>query len=407
MSLPPGRAAAPLLTVAAFLLGPIGFLAPLGLAPLLIVVALGLAAIAVLERRLPAPPIDLAVGLTLLCTLGLSSVVWAIDPQQTMVRALRLVGECIEGVLLVDAASRLDATERRRILTGLALGLAVMIALAFTDAWLGRGLMRWLHGPLTPPTASNRGATVLALMMWPALVFLARTRGRWVALGGWALAASGIAVGLAASAHLALAVASVTFLAALRLRSAAARILLVAAPALVLAMPLVPLLTPPDQPLLPRAMIKPSAMHRLVIWHFTDTRIAEKPLLGWGLDAARAMPGGKEFRILPNPSSQVERYEQMPLHPHNGALQVWLELGGVGALIGALIVLVVLSRLTPATLAPAARAAGLASFMAAAIEVSLSYGIWQSWWIAALWFASFAVLLVRDEPPAASAIPAP
>jgi O-antigen ligase len=393
LSVRAGRAAAPLLTVAAVLIGPIGFLAPLGLTPLLIAVALGLAAIAVLERRLPAPAIDLAAGLSLLCTLGLASVVWALDPGHSLVRALRLVGECIEGLLLLDAADRLDAAERRRILVGLALGLAVMIGLALADAGLARGVMRWLHGQRTPPTASNRGATVLALMMWPALLSLSRAR--WLALGGWILAALGIVACLSASAQLALAVATVTFLVSMWQGRAIARIMLVLAPVAVLAMPLVPLLSPPDHPVLPRGWLKPSAVQRLVIWRFADTRIAEKPVFGWGLDAARAMPGGKDFMSLTDPSGQIERYEQMPLHPHNGPLQVWLELGAVGALVGALIVLVVLSRLIPGGLAPAPRAAGLAAFAAAAIEVSLSYGIWQSWWIAALWFTAFMVLLGR------------
>jgi O-antigen ligase len=400
LSVRAGRAAAPLLAVAAFLIGPIGFLAPLGLTPLLIAVALGLAAIAVLEHRLPAPSIDLAAALSLLCTLGLASVVWALDPEHSLVRALRLVGECIEGLLLLDAADRLDAAQRARILGGLALGLAVMIALALADAGLSRGVMRWLHGPLTPPTASNRGATVLALMMWPAL--LSVSRARWLAIGGWILAALGIVVCLAASAQLALAVATVTFLVSLWRGRAVARIMLVLAPVAVLAMPLVPLLMPPDQPLLPRTLLKPSAMARLVIWQFADSRIAEKPAFGWGLDAARAMPGRGDVTLLPDPSGQMQEFLHMPLHPHNGALQVWLELGAIGALVGALIVLVVVSRLTPVGLAPAARATGLAAFVAAATEVSLSYGIWQSWWIAALWFTGFMVLLARDGEPNAS-----
>ena len=37
---------------------------------------------------------------------------------------------------------------------------------------------------------------------------------------------------------------------------------------------------------------KDSAGHRLEIWHFAGQRIAERPLLGWGLDASRAIPGG-------------------------------------------------------------------------------------------------------------------
>jgi O-antigen ligase len=398
LSVRPARAAAPLLTGAAFLVGPLGFLAPLGLAPLLIAVALGLATIAVLERRLPAPPVDLAAVFGLLCALALASVTWAIDPWQSFVRALRLVGECTEGFLLIDAAGRLDAAERRRVLTGLALGLGLMIVLAVTDALLTQRMMRWLRGTITPATVGNRGATVLALMMWPTILFLARqSGGRGAALGGWILGAIGIAACLSASAHLALAVATITFLVARRWGRAMARAALVLAPVLVLTMPLVPVLSPPDAPLLPRALLKPSAIHRLVIWHFTDTRIAERPLVGWGLDAARAMPGGKDFTTLVDPAGQPQRYEQLPLHPHNGALQLWLELGAAGALVGALIALVVLARLTAARLAPAERAVGLATFAAAAVELSLSYGLWQSWWIAALWFAGFAVLLVRTD----------
>jgi len=51
-------------------------------------------------------------------------------------------------------------------------------------------------------------------------------------------------------------------------------------------------------------------------------------------------------------------------------------------------------------LAPAERAVGLATFAAAAVELSLSYGLWQSWWIATLWLTSFVVVLLRDAPEA-------
>ncbi|MEJ0067892.1 MAG: hypothetical protein WDO24_03175 [Pseudomonadota bacterium] len=246
LSVRPARAAAPLLTGAAFLLGPVGFLAPLGLAPLLIAVALGLATIAVLERRFPAPPVDFLAAFGLLCTLALASVLWAIEPWQSFVRALRLVGECAEGFLLIDAAGRLDAAERRRVLAGLALGLGLMIVLALTDALLTQRMMRWLRGTITPATVGNRGATVLALMMWPTVLFLARMRGRlggWLgsrgaAIGGWILATIGIVACLererasgAGGRH-----DHVPGRAALR--QAVARVALVLVPALVLLMPM-------------------------------------------------------------------------------------------------------------------------------------------------------------------------
>jgi O-antigen ligase len=398
----PDRAAALLLAVAAFVLGPLALLAPLGLAPLLVVVALGLAVIAALERRWPAPPPDLALALALLALLALASGLWAVDPAHSLTRALRFVGECLEGLLLLDAAARLTPDGRRQVLGALLLGLGLTVVLAFVDWALAGALMRRLHGAAAPPTATNRGATVLALMMWPTLLFVRHARGYAPALAAWALAGLGIAACLSASAHLALAVASLTFALAMGLRRSLARIALVLAPVAVLTMPLLPLITPPSAPLLPRALLKPSAMHRLVIWNFTDVRINDRPILGWGLEASRAIPGGKDIAVVRDRTGQPISVEQLPLHPHNGALQVWLELGVLGALAAAFVVTVVASRLL-APMPAVARAAALATFAAASVEVSLSYGIWQSWWIAALWLAGFAVAVaLRDAAPSAA-----
>lgn len=394
----PAGVAAPLLTVAAFLVGPVALLAPLGLAPLLTVVAVGLAADAALERRLPVPPADLAGALALLGALALASALWAVDPGHSLWRALRLVAEIVEGLLLLDAAARLAPDARRRVLAALALGLALMVGLAVLDALLAGGALRWLHGSRARLSANNRGATVLALLVWPALVVVLRARGRAPALGAWALGALGIVACASASAHVALALASVVFVLALWWGRGVARLALVLAPVAVLAMPLLPPLVPPAAPPVAGALLKPSALHRLVIWQFTDARIAERPLFGWGLDAARAIPGGKTLTAMPVGSGQVLQVEQLPLHPHNGALQLWLELGAAGALAGALLAAIVAARLAAPTRAPAARAAGLAAFSAAALEVSLSYGLWQSWWIAALWLAGFFVTLVLQDP---------
>jgi O-antigen ligase len=389
-------AAAPLLTAVAFLVGPVALLAPLGLAPLLTVAAVGLAVIAGLERRFPVPSADLATCLALMCALALASTAWAVDPAHSFVRALRLVAECVEGLLLIDAAARLAPVERARVLVALTIGLGVLIALAVADALMRGELMRWLHGPRARVSANNRGATVLAIVMWPTLLFLLRTRGRLVALGGWAVGALGVAVCASTSAQLAAVLATVVFAVAGCLRPEWARVALRLAPIAVLGMPLVPLVAPPPAAL-STALIKPSVVHRLVIWQFTNARIGERPLFGWGLDSARAIPGGEDFAQVPGPNGQVLQLQLLPLHPHNGALELWLELGAFGALLGALVVLCVVARLRTPALAPVARAAGLAALTASAVEVSLTYGLWQSWWIAALWFAAFAVSVTFIE----------
>ena len=73
----------------------------------------------------------------------------------------------------------------------------------------------------------------------------------------------------------------------------------------------------------------------------------------------------------------------MGMHPHNATLQIWLELGGVGALLAAMSVFALwwtVSVLTDVT----ARATATAMLLSAFTVANLSFGIWQTWWMAVL-----------------------
>jgi O-antigen ligase len=132
--------------------------------------------------------------------------------------------------------------------------------------------------------------------------------------------------------------------------------------------------------------VKISAGHRLLIWSFAGDRIAERPLGGWGLDASRAIPGGDD------PIRPGETW--MPLHPHNAALQVWLELGAPGAALFALVAALVWGALGRVEWPPLFAAAAGASLATAFIGCFGTYGIWQEWWLGTLSFSLFLVLVM-------------
>ncbi len=132
-----------------------------------------------------------------------------------------------------------------------------------------------------------------------------------------------------------------------------------------------------------------SAAHRLGIWNFVASRSAEKPFFGWGVDAARTLPGAK------TPLGQVESFSPyldelgsafptlrdspaLPLHPHNAALHLHLELGLVGAVLFCFVIayaVFCLARANPAA-APYTVAWAASWFVIA----FLSIGFWQTWW---------------------------
>jgi O-antigen ligase len=154
--------------------------------------------------------------------------------------------------------------------------------------------------------------------------------------------------------------------------------------------------------------IKWDGLHRLLIWRFTADRIAERPVLGWGMDASRAMPGGKTRFADLFPDAQLPGdAEALPLHPHDAALQWELELGVPGTVLCLAIVAWGLWRVTEAEHVPRlARASGLAWAASALVIALLDYGAWQAWWFACL-FLGAAIASATGTPADSAGSPAP
>ena len=165
----------------------------------------------------------------------------------------------------------------------------------------------------------------------------------------------------------------------------------------------IPIATPSDETVIAlhehSPWVKWSGIHRLLIWRFAADHVAQRPILGWGMDASRAIPGGKDNLndLLPNlhyPSS----IEALPLHPHNAALQWQLELGVLGLGLGLGIVASAIYCIGwRAKLTPHARASALALTTGALVVGLLSFGVWQSWWLSTLWLVASLYVALGNE----------
>jgi O-antigen ligase len=364
-------------------------MAPLALVPMAITLALGWRA--GWRPNLPQSPV-LLLGL-LLMAWGAVTSLWAPEPGRGAMLALTMAAM----MLLAHGAAA--AAQGPRLLPWIGFGLVLGLAAAFADWQSGNALRAAVRGLKEVPEALMFGlkpaASLMALLLpigfalpWP-----------WFARAVLLLAGGAVLISLPGeTARL----ATIAGLGAALFSLAAPRLgprLVGAVVALaVLVMPLLVGFIPK----IPSANLPPSAVHRLVIWDFAATRIAEKPLAGWGMEASRALPGGRarpdaatlDRLNITNPAQReflaLAHVEVMPLHPHNGALQLWLELGGIGALIGAALILL-LGFAASRSAAPAVGAGMLAS---AAVTGMLSFGLWQAWWVASLLLAMVALALL-------------
>lgn len=287
--------------------------------------------------------------------------------------ALKLLLQLALYGVFVAAAAQASPGQARRALAVLGVGFTLVAALLLLEAVGGAGLYQWIkreaHQATRPDLAKRniaRAAYAAVLVLWPCVLALRERRWSWAAaaLGlGTAVAALLLRVDAPVAALLTSALVFVLARyggrAAIRAMGAGTAALIAVAPLLVLALGRLPLAP------VGGGIAKASWSERLSIWRFTAARIAERPLTGWGLDGSRAFPG------------------DIPLHPHQMALQVWMELGAVGAVLAATFWWLVFEGCAHLARRDAALAAAAAASATAYLTIgALSFGAWQEWWLA-------------------------
>jgi exopolysaccharide production protein ExoQ len=382
-----------ILPATALILPPLTVLAPLGAAPLLALAAVVLLA---LDWRRCRSGFSTFAGLAaLLAALAIwagTSALWSILPRHSFLEGIRFLAISASGLIIMSGASMAGADERssigRTLRIGILLALLVLLVERFANApltrlWLGISSDQYLA-----LARFDRGITVLVLTLWPAIFTVEHRWWRGILViaimasavimsSATALLAGLLGIGIYAAARFAPRFVAGAMIAGMLVLAAA-----------------IPLATPSYDTVVTLHQndpwIKPSGIHRLLIWRFGADRVAERPLLGWGMDASREIPGGKtDFNTMLPALHYGDRIEAMPLHPHDAALQWQLELGLPGSVLGLGIVIWTLWQIGwQARLAPDRRAGALALASAALAVGMLSFGIWQSWWLSTLWLTA-------------------
>jgi len=301
---------------------------------------------------------------------------------------------------VLGAAAALESSQRERVRAAAAIGLVVAVALLLVERMSGAALTRLVVAPPSGTELSltrfDRGAVAVVLSLWPVLV---ASRRFWPALAMAVAAVVAVLTMPSAAAKVAVPVGIVAAAVAWRAPRLVAGAL--GGGLLLLAVTL-PWAVPDSRAVVAlhqkAPWIKISGIHRLLIWRFTADRIAERPILGWGMDASRALPGGQVNlgETLPAAGLGVNA-EALPLHPHNAVLQWQVELGVPGTVLALAIVIGGLWTLArQENLSPRERAGALAWAAAALVVGLLSYGIWQEWWLASLWLTGASLAAAVD-----------
>ncbi len=369
------------------LLGPVGFFAPafLWIIPLLGIVTRWRAIVdEVKEEKLA---LLWKNGFLFLVPLyGLVTVIWSINPGDAAATALRVFTFITLGAVLIGVVKRSDTGAMRdRMFTWAAHGLIATELVILADLALGGVIYESLgHGRFTSIVYS-RGSVIAALTLVPVAAALAR-RAKWWLFSVFVIFGLATIFLLSSQSAMLVAIVSGIVYALVWWRKYLFWAVLALPMVLIPAAPAFNLLELDASDFCAIKAVKPTAAHRIVIWQFATKMTMRKPITGWGMDSARAIPGGSDFVTIAkcyNPSLKViEDYvgERLPLHPHNSAFQLWLELGALGVLIAVFSIGHLLRRVHRDVTAAGGDSALIAAvFLSVFLVYIVSFGIWQSW----------------------------
>ncbi|WP_349371514.1 O-antigen ligase family protein [Salinarimonas sp.] len=381
---------------------PVLMIASRGIAPVVLAIAAGLLALSswragrsasvlrTLRAGVESAPGALAIGLVVLAG---ASLTWTPAPTRGAEYVAHVAGSlALLGVALANA--RVLAPKLSAVGLAAAMTLAGLV-LALDVAFDGR--LRGALGFSTDLFRLNRAAVALALLL-PLATMLLRQRRRPVALGlVWLAGLAAIFSSQSASAQLGVLVVAVTLAVALAAPVATHRLVAVVAVAATLA---IPFLAPVINDLIPRAVHDAVGYGTLTIrgeiWREYAALVWERPFLGFGIEAGHVAAALPEAARL----ADAERALLNWGHPHNGALQVWFELGLVGALLGAALLAALFRALErhAGPLLPAATATAAGAYAVAFV----SHGAWQAWWWCLLGLIAMLFAAALSRPASGS-----
>jgi len=325
---------------------------------------------------------------------GLSSL-WAIDGGYAISRTFKVALILLPGAVLLAVAGSVPLTAVRPFLPLCLIAAAAAAVLCGLEILLGFPSQRLLHGlmsiNLVAPANLNRSIVAITCFLFIAAGIAPSLYSRSVTIGLFIVALPMMAMTQSQSAQLGFIMAFICFMLfpyghkkAWYGLAGALCLGVMAAPFIAMSLFDHFAANVEQMPFFGRG--SGFGSERLEIWDKIARYAMQNPLYGYGIDATRMI---KDFD-----TAQIYRQGVTELHPHNFAIQLWIEFGVIGALYCAGFFAYLFRGLSRVNFRQARIA--LPVFMVLLSAMAFGYGLWQSWFLGLIIFTiAFTALAMR------------
>lgn len=382
-----------LLTVIVFLFIPLSIIAPHAVVWEIIIG--GLTGLYYSRKQLLADlPKPLMTTLLLIPLWGLVTALWAEYPMVSLIMSLKIAALAVLGLYWCQLTLSLPRATRKSLIHALVGGLFLGIFFHVLDTWSGNVWQAFWKR--SSAKAFAQGSLMISLTAWPAIL--------WVLQRPYSLRLRlTIMICLLFSVFwtlfqidcdtsfiglfLGLSIFSGTLLFP-RIASWSMRLFI---PLFIVSFPFISLYAfkPEYIPRYNSYIHTSSYLDRLYIWNDVATSILEHPWRGIGMNGT---PYHKKIQLTRDWSyidekgiTRRNRTARFAMHPHNAILQIWLELGFMGVILGTLLAYQTLFHIYCSKLRRTEKAVCAGLFTGTFLIVWVNLGFWQNWWISGLW----------------------
>lgn len=349
-----------------------------------------------IRPNLKDPLVRAALCLLALCGWASASAFWSPSPHAWRL-SLSVAGPALAAGAIVFEIARRPAAQTRLLAAAAEAAFVAAVALLLFEALTG-GYLR----SITPPAdqsggrnidfvALGRGMTALTTLFFGGIYLsFAKGRRRWfiaALFAGAVVAASRLSI---FANELALIVGAASGAAALRAPRAVIVALAVFILIVLAAAPLAALLPVGDMFAATPDGAPVSWLQRLVIWKTAANEAVRCLPWGCGVEYARSLSAAGVTAPVPNAEQGLPI---LPTHPHNAAIEIWLELGLPGVVLFALAIASAAQAVLSARLGRAAEAAIAASAASFLVEFLVELSLWQAWRLAGAALAAMMIAL--------------
>ncbi len=340
---------------------------------------------------------------SILCTvlLGLLSVSWSLNPSESFQRIIKVFAILAGGIIPISLAYSIDVKRLSPYLWLFPIGITLASLLCSIEMLTDMPLYNLIHSPPVDKhintSVLNRGILTIVLSYLVCLFFIKRmTCGIYIAFAMTLSVLAMLYLTQSQSAQLAFIIGiTILFLFPARYDMSYKALSLIIALALacspLIVIALFNLLGTSGQEVM--WLKNGYAGNRSEIWHFVMRYALNNPWYGYGIEATRFVESFEHDHIYHKANTV--------LHPHNFVVQLWMEFGIVGVVSASLLFSAISQKIT--TTDYIQRKHITCVYIPFILVASISYGMWQSWWLGLIiYLIMLCILIARTESPSPS-----